>query len=804
MTTPRPRRRLLGALIATVVAAGTGMVAAAPPAEAANLGNFDPGYIISDAVFYDATTMNADQIQAFLVSNGSGCVRGGDGSPCLKDYRETTVTRDATARCSAPYVGADNESAATILAKVAAACGINPQVLIVTLQKEQGLVTTTTPTSTRYRSAMGYGCPDSSVCDAQYYGFFNQVYSAASQLKNYALNPASYTHRAGAWNTIGYYPASKPECGSSQVYIQNQATAGLYNYTPYQPNAAALAAGYGTGDGCSSYGNRNFWNYFTDWFGPTTQRVSIGSIEAVGAAWNGISITGWALDPDSTGPIQVHVYVDGQATLAAQADGYRPDVGSAYKKGDYHGYALAVPARAGTHSVCVYAIDSVAGGPNPQLGCRTVTVPSATVLGSLDSVVGGTDALTVNGWAFDPDTIDPVQVHVYVDGAAAYGAVANSLRTDVGAVYPYGDYHGYSWTLPATPGTHTVCAYGIDANGGANPQLGCRTVNVTSSTVNHAPLATLDTVTTSTGAITVAGWALDPDTIDPIQVHVYVDGAAAYGAVANGLRTDVGAVHGKGDNHGFAWTFAAGPGRHTVCAYAIDATLRGPNPQFGCRTVTVPTVVNQTPIGSIDVVSASTGAITVAGWALDPDTTDPIQAHVYVDGAAVYGAVADGLRTDVGAAYGKGDNHGYTWAFPATPGAHTVCVYAIDASLRGPNPQLGCRTVTVPTVVNQTPIGSLDVVSASAGALTVAGWALDPDTTDPIQVHVYVDGAAVYGAVANGLRTDVGAAYGKGDYHGFGWTFAAGPGTHTVCAYAIDATLRGPNPKFGCRTVTVP
>lgn len=43
-------------------------------------------------------------------------------------------------------------------------------------------------------------------------------------------------------------------CGSSVVNIENRATQALYNYTPYQPNAAALAAGYGTGDGCSAYG----------------------------------------------------------------------------------------------------------------------------------------------------------------------------------------------------------------------------------------------------------------------------------------------------------------------------------------------------------------------------------------------------------------------------------------------------------------------------------------------------------------------------------------------------------------------
>ena len=51
--------------------------------------------------------------------------------------------------------------------------------------------------------------------------------------------------------------------------IQNTATASLYNYTPYQPNAAALAAYPGTGDACSAYGNRNFFYLFRKYFGST-------------------------------------------------------------------------------------------------------------------------------------------------------------------------------------------------------------------------------------------------------------------------------------------------------------------------------------------------------------------------------------------------------------------------------------------------------------------------------------------------------------------------------------------------------
>ena len=232
-------------------------------AEAADLRFFGPGNIIADAVFYDSLSMDARAIQSFLDWKGASCQAG---SMCLKNYTQTTADRAATSFC-APYRGANAESAATILAKVSVACGISPRVLLVLLQKEQGLVGAISPTARKYEIAMGYGCPDTAACDSLYYGFFNQVYNAAAQYKRYKANPNSYGYVAGRNNTIPWSPTAS--CGASTVFIANQATAGLYNYTPYRPNQAALNAGYGTGDGCSAYGNRNFWLYFTDWFGST-------------------------------------------------------------------------------------------------------------------------------------------------------------------------------------------------------------------------------------------------------------------------------------------------------------------------------------------------------------------------------------------------------------------------------------------------------------------------------------------------------------------------------------------------------
>jgi hypothetical protein len=80
-------------------------------------------------------------------------------------------------------------------------------------------------------------------------------------------SPTWYTPYIVGTNFIRYNPNAA--CGGTNVTIANRSTQALYNYTPYQPNQAALNAGYGNGDSCSAYGNRNFYLYFTDWFGST-------------------------------------------------------------------------------------------------------------------------------------------------------------------------------------------------------------------------------------------------------------------------------------------------------------------------------------------------------------------------------------------------------------------------------------------------------------------------------------------------------------------------------------------------------
>ncbi|MDR6973242.1 cell wall-binding repeat-containing protein [Leifsonia shinshuensis] len=241
---------------------------------------FIDGDLASDAVFFNGTAWNETQIQTFLNSKVATCA--GTNPTCLKSYTTATVAKAADAECNG-YAAAASQNAAHIIATVATSCGINPVVLIVLLQKEQGLVTSTAPTQDAYDFATGWNCPDTdlgcSTNDADTTGFFNQVYGAAWQFKRYGVGTDFDWFPVGKVSPVRYNLDAG--CGSKQVAIQNKATAALYYYTPYTPNQASLDSYPGEGDDCSAYGIRNFWMLFNAWYGsstagsvPSSQRVS--------------------------------------------------------------------------------------------------------------------------------------------------------------------------------------------------------------------------------------------------------------------------------------------------------------------------------------------------------------------------------------------------------------------------------------------------------------------------------------------------------------------------------------------------
>lgn len=249
----------------------------APHASAAS---WDAGNIMSDAVFTDSTSMSTAQIQEFLnskvvtcdtygqrISEYGGPDLNGDGQVQRWEWGQANYGQ-TTFPCLKDVHVADGRSAAQVIYDTAIKYHINPKVLIVLLQKEQGLVTDTWPLSIQYRSATGYGCPDTAPCNSDYYWLDNQLDWSGKMFRSIMnATPTWYTPYLVGSNYIQYNPDGS--CGGSWVTIANRATQALYNYTPYQPNEAALGASMGVTVPCGAYGNLNFYRYFTQWFGPT-------------------------------------------------------------------------------------------------------------------------------------------------------------------------------------------------------------------------------------------------------------------------------------------------------------------------------------------------------------------------------------------------------------------------------------------------------------------------------------------------------------------------------------------------------
>jgi hypothetical protein len=151
--------------------------------------------------------------------------------------------------------------------------GLNPQVIIVTLNKEQSLITghhDSTPEKLQKAldRAMGFDCPDASGCGDLFPGFYFQLFGNYDTAGNRYLGAAkslmkSFNTEGGRGPIINGRPAKVGETllienttgdpynasPSQFVTMLNSATAALYRYTPHVFN-----------------GNYNFWKFFQEWF----------------------------------------------------------------------------------------------------------------------------------------------------------------------------------------------------------------------------------------------------------------------------------------------------------------------------------------------------------------------------------------------------------------------------------------------------------------------------------------------------------------------------------------------------------
>ena len=120
------------------------------------------------------------------------------------------------------------------------------------------------------------------------------------------------------------------------------------------------------------------------------------------------------------------------------------------------------------------------------------------------------------------------------------------------------------------------------------------------------------------------------------------------------------------------------------------------------------------------------------------------------------------------------------------------------------NNTLGPPHLVVTWTDPNVPFGSFDIGTNGPATAFVKGWAIDPNAMGTsIDVHVYV-GSTGTAMTANWSRPDVGAAYpDAGNNHGFEAFVYAAPGSHNVCAYAINVGAGSDNPQLGCKIVNV-
>ena len=174
---------------------------------------YSAGNLISDGEFTNWTVLGASGIQAFL--NTKGGTR-------LRTFSE------------------GGRSAAQIIANAARDNGINPLVILATIQKEESLVDSNTNFDFRVNWAMGYGVCDSCSLDdpnvVKYRGFTNQINNGTWQLKR---NYSYWAGNGSEWNV-----GKTMIIDGTAVRFANRATSSLYRYTPHLG------------------GNQNFYNIY--------------------------------------------------------------------------------------------------------------------------------------------------------------------------------------------------------------------------------------------------------------------------------------------------------------------------------------------------------------------------------------------------------------------------------------------------------------------------------------------------------------------------------------------------------------
>jgi hypothetical protein len=504
-----------------------------------------------------------------------------------------------------------------------------------------------------------------------------------------------------------------------------------------------------------------------------------------------IQVKGYAVWPDSPGttvPLAVQV---NNLWYPFSASDTNPEGEAAVPgSGNQHGFddSLSMGYKVGaTYQVCVWVSEQAGGATN--IGCQSLTIPvPGATKAKTDSVTGSAAGVTVSGYALYPDN-DAASVGVAVNiGAGWYGLTADQHSEEGASDVPGASVnHGFVGTIPLAPGTYSACVWVTEPSGPA-VNTGCHTVTVPAPTRTSFQL---DSIAGVAGGISLAGFALFPDT-PATSVGIAVNiGSGWYGLTANQPNSDSGA----GTNHGFTGTVALAPGTYNACVWTTEPS--GPAVNTGCHSVVVP----QRPrtVASFDAPTGSAAGISVSGYAVFPDAFGTAVGVAINIGSGWYGLTANQANANVGTAVPGADaDHGFSGTIPMAPGTYNACLWVTEPTGGAVNNH--CYTVVVPVAPRT--VEHTDSVTGGVGSFSVAGWAVYPGSLSATVGVALNIGSEWIGLTANEPSDEAQIAYPASTTdHGFSGITSATPGTYNVCVWVMEPS--GPAVNAGCQSVTV-
>jgi cell wall-associated NlpC family hydrolase len=350
---------------------------------------------------------------------------------------------------------------------------------------------------------------------------------------------------------------------------------------------------------------------------PSASAATIGNPighldQAVASGSTAIRVVGWAADPDDLQHrLTVRGSVDGVVVAQQITAVARPDVVAARSTGPTPGFAMSLPAKPGSHTACVTALN-IGTGANTTLRCWNVVVPipagaiataaqlaAESPIGWFDTATAKGNTVTLTGWAADPDSLaQPLKITATRDGVAAVITSATVVaRPDVVYARHTGPKPGFALTTTMANGSHRVCVTAVNIGVGVNKQLGCRSVwagpppPTAAEIAAQSPVGALERArATSATSIEVTGWASDPNSrATSLKVVAYLDGAAAATVTAAVARPDLVISQHTGPAAGYSFSIAARTGSHNVCLWAVNIGI-GANKFLGCAGLSTPAV----------------------------------------------------------------------------------------------------------------------------------------------------------------------------------------------------------------------